>query len=240
MRPVAARLVTLSVVLLIAPAARPVAAQDSLALSDAYAAAEAHDPRAAEYVLLERSLSLQLENLNAEWLPRLSLSGEATRQSDVPSFQIPVPGVSPPRPPKDRYRAMLDVDQLLYEGGALSARRGVARAEVERERAELATRLYELRAEVDAAYFGSLALREQETELELLVTDLEARLAEGRAQVAAGALLPGEAAALEAELLAARQRGLELTARRRAAVAVLADLTDLALAADVRLTLPSL
>ncbi|MGH7483911.1 MAG: TolC family protein, partial [Longimicrobiales bacterium] len=216
------------------------AAQDTLTLADAYDAAISNDPRAAEFELLERSLDLRLRNLGTEWLPSLSVAAEAQHQSEVTSFEIPIPGVEPPRPPKDRYQATLNVDQLVYEGGALSARGDVARAEAARDEAELAARLYDLRTEVDAAYFAVLDLQERGAELALLATDLEARLAEAREQVAGGVALPGEAAALEAELLEARQQRRELEARRAAALAVLEDLAGAALPDDARLALPAL
>jgi outer membrane protein TolC len=209
---------------------------DSVSLGRLYRLAAAHDARSGQSALNDEALRLRLRNLSAAWLPKFSLTGQARYQSDVPSFQPTGSGSAPegsfPTVPKDSYEAAFGVRQTLYDAGQTAARHEVERARTEESQAELASTLYALRHEVDAAYFGALALAARIEETALLIADLEARLREARSRAAAGVSLRGEPAAIEAELLRAGQRLNALEAQRRAAVSVLASLTGLQLEGD--------
>jgi outer membrane protein TolC len=220
-------------------AAAPAAAQDTLRLPELQAAAVRKDPRSAQIALQEEASSLRLRNLATARLPQLLLSSEATHQSEVPGIPISLPGASVPRPPKDRYDATLGVEQRLL--GAVTARQEASeRAGLEVQRAELAAALYPLRAEVSEAFFAAFLLQERRAEAAALTADLEARLAVVRAQAREGAALPGDTAALGAELLGAEEEQAEVAASRRAALAVLADLTGRPVGESALLALPDL
>lgn len=225
---------------------RPLRAQDAEVpgLARLYEAAYRHDARARQGPLEESALELRLRNLASEWLPQPRMRGEARYQSDVPRIELEddagAPGIEFPVVPQERYEAAVGVEQTLYDGGAIAARRHVARARTAESRAHLETTLYELRRQVDASYFGVLALGARQDETRLLIEDLESRLRRARSGVAAGVRLAGEADALEAELLRARQRLEELEADRRATLAVLESLTGVALPPAVELPLPDL
>lgn len=231
----------------LAIAGSPVAAQqvEAPTLGMLHEAALRRDARASQAALDESALELRLKNLSAEWLPRLRVRGEARVQSDVTSLESAepddgAPGFSFPEPPKERYEASVGLEQVLYDGGTVSGRRAVERARTVESRAHLATTLYELRGEVDRAYFSALAARERSAETKLLIDDLRARLAQARAGVRAGVRLAGEAAEIEAELLRAEQRLAEFRADRRAALGVLENLTGVELHAETKLPLPEL
>jgi outer membrane protein TolC len=210
-------------------------------LGELYAAAERHDARSAQSALDASALELRLRNLDGEWLPQLRLQGQARYQSDVPEFRpVGAPADQFPTVPKDNYDVAVGVEQTLYDGGTTGGRKAVERARIEESTAHVETTLYGLRGEVDRAYFTALSIAARADEAELLIEDLSARLDDARARVRAGAALSGEAAAIEAELLRARQRLAEYRANRRAALEVLRNLTGVALDPDARLSAPDL
>lgn len=220
--------------------AAPLAAQDTLELPALQRAAAAHDPRVLQFELLARQSDLRLRNLSSERLPQLSATGEATYQSEVTRIPIATPGAEVPEPPKERLEVALVADWLVYDGGATGAQRDVERAQLAAARARLAAELEPLRSEVNQAFFIALSLQEQSLETGLLITDLQARLEEVRVAVAAGAALPGDTAAVLAELLSATERRRALESERGAALEVLARLTDRDVATDAVLVLPRL
>jgi outer membrane protein TolC len=226
--------------LLLGLAAAPAAAQDTLHLSALQDAALAHDPRARQLALQEQASRLRLGNLAAAWLPSLAANGQATYQSEVASIPVRIPGAEIPEPPKDRYALTLDAEQLLYDSGALRGRRGVEAARLAAERAQLEAALFPLRAEVNAAFFQALLADARLAEAAVLIDDLEARLALVRAQAKNGAALPGDTAAVRAELLRALQSRDAAAAGRRAALAVLSELTGVPVADADALALPEL
>ena len=213
---------------------------DTLGLGALQDAAVSRDPRAAQALMQSRATELRLRNLETERLPRLELRGEATRQSEVASIPISLPGTTPPEPPKSRYEAALEAQYTLYDGGVLDERRGLERVRLQAAQAQLAAQLYPLRMDVTESFFAAFLLQERVTEVSTLMEDLEARLELVRAQVRGGAALPGDTAALRAELLGAAQQRAELAADRRAALAVLAQLTGRDVGEGDVLALPAL
>lgn len=197
---------------------------DSLRLSTLRAATTANDPRAAQIELLASQSQLRLKNIANDLKPSLSIDGLAQYQSDVPSIGANLPGISLPTPPKDTYDARLNAQQRIYDP-ALNARRSVERAQLAESQARVRTALYSLNESVNNAFF--IALRSQEAIIELgtAITDLEAQLDVAEKRVRAGTALPSESNALRAEILRRRQTVAEQKAARKAALAVLSDLT---------------
>lgn len=221
-------------------AAAPAGAQDTLQLADLQRAAVELDPRASQLLLQTRAHELKMESLRAERLPRLRVQGEATRQSDVPTLPLELPGVEIPTAPRTRYQASISADRTLHDGGSLRLREAAETARHAEAEAELLARLHPLRMEVTEAFFGALVLQVREAEARLLITDLDGRLAQVRARYRAGAALPGDTAVLRAERLRASQSLDELAAGRRTAAAVLADLTGVRMTDGDGLAVPAL
>jgi outer membrane protein TolC len=108
------------------------------------------------------------------------------------------------------------------------------------DQAQLDTELFDVRWEVDDAFFQALFLQERLKETSLMIEDLGARLEEARAGVAAGTVLSGDASLLEAELLTVRQQERSLQASRRAALGILERLTRRSFGDEVVMAEPRL
>jgi outer membrane protein TolC len=227
-----------SVFLLLALAPRA-AAQDTLRLHALQEAAVRTDPRAGELDLLQSASHLRLAVLGSERLPQASVSGWASHQSDVTNPSLSVPGAVFPDLPRNRWESSVDVEQLLYDGGSLSRRRRLEQARSAESAAGIATDLYGLRSEVNAAFFSAFLLQQRSAEYDALITDLDARLASARARVEAGTALSRDAAEVEAERIRASVDREQARAGRRASLAVLADLVDRRLDTTAVLVLPA-
>jgi outer membrane protein TolC len=209
--------------------ASPAPAQDTLRVERLQEAALRSDPRTAQAKLLREATDLRLEVIGADRLPQLSIHGEATHQSDVTRPTFGVPGITVPDFPKDRWQTTLDVEQRLYDGGDVARRREVEEARHAESEAALRVTLYQLRSDVNSAFFSAFLLEKRAAEYEALVGDLEARLAAVRARVEAGTALGKDAAEIEAERVRAELQRDEARASRRAALATLADLAGQAI-----------
>lgn len=231
-------LAALCAALYLMPAA--VHAQDTLRLGALHADAVRHDPRGAQLGLLGEQSMLRLRDVDAERLPVLTVLGQAQYQSDVVTIPIQLPGSGrPPAPPNDTYDAHLALRQRVYDA-TRGARRDVERALLAESRARTETSIDAVRANVNEAYFTALLLDAHADEMSAAMAALQAQLAVAAQRVEAGAALPSEAAALQAELLRRRQALDELQANGRAARRVLSDLTGRAIAGDDALALPEL
>jgi outer membrane protein TolC len=200
------------------------AAQDTLQVGPLQEAALRSDPRTAQRALLREATNLRLEVIGADRLPQLSLHGQATHQSDVTRPTFGVPGITVPDFPKDRWQTTLDLEQRLYDGGDVARRRELEEARHGESEAALQVSLYQLRSDVNSAFFSAFLFEKRVAEYQALVGDLDARLAAVRARVEAGTALGKDAAEIEAERVRAELQRDEARASRRAALATLADL----------------
>ncbi len=202
---------------------------DTLRLAECHEAARRHFPLRAQAVIHEEITALQIERLNARFLPRIDASGRAVYQSDVPELPVEMPGFSPPEVSRDQYEVALGVEQLVFDGGVTAAQREVeaAAGQVEAEQVRVSLRSYLER--VDAAYFRALLQGSALATLEAQRDEVAVRREAARAQVDAGLLTGEHLDVLEVQLLEIDQRRAEARARRRAALHALRRLTGLAI-----------
>jgi outer membrane protein TolC len=226
-------------ILVLALAGRPARAQDTLSVERLQEAALKSDPRANQRALLRAATDLRLSVIAADRLPQLELNGQATHQSDVTRPTFGVPGVTVPDFPKDRWQTTLDVEQRLYDGGEVARRRELEEARHAESEAAVDVALYQLRSDVNSAFFSAFLFQKRSAEYDALVADLDARLAAVRARVDAGTALGRDAAEIEAERVRAGLQRDEALASRRAALAILADLVGEPVDTTAVLVLPS-
>lgn len=230
----------LSIAVVASVAGRVLPAQDTLRLDVLHAAAIQHDPRAAQPEYLRVASGLRLTTLDMERRPQLSVNAFASHQSDVTAIGLTLPNQSVPVPPKDRWQGALDVQQLVFDGGSIGARQAVERARLAESSAAVDAALYRVRAEVNAAFFGSLLLQERLRDFDALLIDLDARLRLARSRVVNGVALPRDTLTVVAERLKAELARDEAASARRATLAVLARLTGQSITESSILALPDL
>ena len=227
------------VILVLTLLGRPARAQDSLSVERLQEAALRSDPRAGQRGLLRAATDLRLAVIAADRLPQVKFNGQATHQSDVTRPTFGIPGASIPEFPKDRWQTTLDVEQRLWDGGEVARRRELEEARHAESAAAVDVALYQLRSEVNSAFYSAFLLDKRSEEYDALVEDLEARLAAVRARVEAGTALGREAGELEAEWVRAGLQRDEARASRRASLAILADLVGEEIDTGTVLVLPA-
>ena len=234
-------------VYLIAVATTPVLAQqapatnpDSLRLRALHQEAVAKDPRQRQFVLLARQTELRLHNLSAERLPTFTAEAQAQYQSDV--FTAPAQqgcGTIFPSPARDTYDCHLSVEQAIVDP-TIGVRQQVERAQLAQSEAEVRTALFDLRREVNDAFFGAALLSERRRIIAVTMADLEKQLEEARVRVREGAALPSDTAAIQATLLERRQDDAEVEADRQAALVRLTELVKRPVSGTETFALPDL
>ena len=192
-----------------------------------HSAAEKNYPLAGRYGLIELSERFSLENAAREYLPRLSLSGKATYQSDTTSIPFKMPGMTAEAMDKDQYLAAAEVSQLLWDGGAVAAGRKSVRAQAEAEKKKNDTEIYSLRERVNNLYFGILLIDEKISRNNILISELERNLNLVNAYIKSGTAARPDADAVMVEILNTEQRQVELYSMRKAYAEMLSLLTGL-------------
>jgi outer membrane protein TolC len=217
---------SLRVATLVTPlAAAFLPAQDTVSLRALHEAAMARDARAGARDLLHTASRLRDQVIAGDRYARPLLAGQLTHQSDVTALPVRLPGSDVPTPPFTRYQAVLELDQPLYDAGAVRARRSVERARTTEADADVQARLYGVTAEVNAALFTLLLQQAQEDALAETLAVFDAQLAEARVRVAEGAALARDTSLLVAERLRMEEQRELLRTRRNVARAQLRSLT---------------
>jgi outer membrane protein TolC len=215
-------------------------AQDSLALHECYRLLEQNYPLVRQKGLLAQRTGLTQESIRKKLLPAVNLNAQATWQSDVPHVPIAPPGSDVPMPNKDQYRATLDVNQLLYDGGAVRNSLKAENLSAQAEQQQVDAALHQVKRRVNQAYFAVLLLQETEKLLDLAEQNLTTQLREVRSAIRNGTAIPSTADVLQAGILQTRQQRFENRADRNAALQTLGDLIGVQIDTSTILQHPSL
>ena len=96
-------------------------AQQELTIEECYALADNNYPLAKQTKLLQQKSIYEIDALNKAKLPKIDINAQATYQSAVTQVPFSLPNMSINPLNKDQYRATVDVNQLIYNGGMIAA-----------------------------------------------------------------------------------------------------------------------
>lgn len=217
------------------------AQQQGLSLQKAYDQAQQNYPLIKQRELLRQTTQYTVDNLGKGFLPQVSLSGQATYQSEVTAIKAPpIPGFSFESPSKDQYKILADVNQLVYDGGVIKEQKAVQQLSEETEQQKIEVELYKLKERINQLFLGVLFLDEQLKQVELVKTDLGNGIKRVQAQVDNGVAFKSNLNVLKAELLKADQRSIELKSSRKGFIDVLGLFIGQDLPEDTKLERPAL
>ena len=190
-------------------------------LDDCQRAAEQNYPLIRQYDLIEKTTELTVANIGKGWLPQVSASAQATYQSDVVAFPdqfktlyaqmgLDMKGLT-----KDQYRVGIDVSQTIYDGGAISSQKQIAREQGKVQAVQNEVNLYNVRKRVNEMYFALLLLDDQirlNNDLQELLLGNEKKLA---SMVKNGTAAESDLQSVKAERLNVIQQKTSLESQKR-------------------------
>lgn len=212
--------------------------QQTLSLEECYALSNKNYPIARQTDLLQQKSALEIEALNKARLPKIDLNAQATYQSDVTSLPISLPNVTVNPPNKDQYRATLDVNQLIYNGGLIDANSKIKEAQTKTLQQQTAVNLYQLKSRINQLYFSTFLLQERHTILISKQEQLDSKIKEVKSGIKFGAILAASEKVLEAEKLKIRQQLTEIKFDKKKALESLSSLTASTINNEVTLVKP--
>ena len=144
-----------------------------LTLEECQQQAQAHYPLIKRYGLIEKTKEYNISNAGKGYLPQVSLSAKASYQSDVTEIPVDLLGIDIRGIRKDQYQAMLQLDQVVWDGGNIRARKEVTRATSEVDKQKLEVDMYAINERVNQLFFGILLLKEQLKQNQLMQEELQ-------------------------------------------------------------------
>ncbi len=196
-------------------------------LEECWQAAEQNYPLIRQYGLIEKTTELTVANIRKGWLPQVSAQAQATYQSDVTAWPDEMKtmmtgmGIDMKGLKKDQYRVGIDVQQTIYDGGAISSQKTIAREQGNVQSAQTEVSLYAVRRRVNEMYFSLLMLEEQMVlnhDLQELLAGNERKL---QAMVKGGTAAESDWQNVRAERLNAVQQATSLESQKRMLTAML-------------------
>ena len=136
-------------------------------LEECQQAAEKNYPLIKQYGLIAKTTQLTVKNIQKGWLPQVTVSAQATYQSAVTAWPESMQsmyqqmGLNMKGLSKDQYKIGIDLQQTIYDGGAIRSQRNLAQQEGKVQEAQTETNLYQVRRRVNEMYFSLLLLNEQ-------------------------------------------------------------------------------
>lgn len=200
-----------------------------ITLSEIQKMAEANYPAIARYDIIEKTKDFSIANANRGFLPQGTVSALATWQSDVTWIDMEMPeGIPPlyfPVPDQDQYRVVAELNQLIWDGGNISAQKKSLKAGAEVEKKQLDTEVYALRERVNNLYFGILLMKGNLQQHEILENELQRNYDNVQTYVQNGVANDVDLSTVKVEQLKAGQQRIQLESTLDAYIRMLSVLT---------------
>ncbi|MBK9035661.1 MAG: TolC family protein [Myxococcales bacterium] len=182
-------------------------------------------PTLAKEPLIARARAISQAQLDQAYLPRLTLAGQATWQSEVTAIAIPLPGVTITPPAKDQYKVTLELAQSLWDGGVVAGQQRVAARRADVETAKVELEWYQVRERILQLYYAGVVQQELAHQAETLADHLATVHSKAEAARASGVVIERDVLLVEARQLEALQAAADAAAGLDATRRGLAELT---------------
>lgn len=187
-----------------------------LTIEQCYTLGRQNYPLVKQHELIEKSRDYSVSNAAKGYLPQLTISGQATYQSDVTNIPIKLPGINIPTVTKDQYKIYGEADQTIFDGGTIKYQKQSQEATASIKEQTLEVNLYALKDRINQLFFGILLIDEQLKQNDIQQKDVQNGIDKTNALIANGTAFRSSLDELKAELLKADQSRIELNANRQA------------------------
>jgi outer membrane protein TolC len=207
-------------------------AQKILTLKECYENAMTSNALSSEKTGYSDISRLKDENLAKGWLPSLDANGSFIYNSSVIDMSsvlgsLPIPGIAGAiKPlPHEQYKLTVDINQVIYDGGAIKGARALEKAEMNVNEKQTETDLYKLRGQINACYFNLLLLERQKALLNTYLEIINKRISSMQSGIDNGVIMKSDADVLTSEKIKIEQQLDENEIRKTSFLKVLSELT---------------
>ncbi len=219
--------------------------QQLISLESCYEKASINHPLAGGKEMHNKIWQLRQDNLSSSWYPEINTGANFLYNSSVTDLSgvfesIPLPGtnVEIPVMPHDQYKLTLDINQLIYDGGAIKGNRELEKAKLELNRKEVDVELYKIREQVNKYYFSFILLKKQKNLLYTYLNTINEQISSLESGIRNGVLLPSDRQIMKAEKIMLEQQLNETDIRISTTASILAGLTGMEISSDTEARLP--
>lgn len=221
----------------------------SLTLDSCLSKSLSRYPLVKQYGLVEKTTEYNLSNANRAWLPQFSLSAKVSYQSDVTKIpdalgviltNVTHSPVSFESLSRDQYQAVIDMQQTIWDGGMIAARKKAIKSSAEIEKQKLTVDMYSLNDRITQLYFGIMLIDAQLKQNKLLQDELAKNYNRVQAGIENGVAKSSDADRVKVEQMKVIQRKTELEALSLSYRQMLGAFTGYEITSDTKLLKPVL
>jgi outer membrane protein TolC len=205
--------------------------QKLLTLKECYDRASAASSLAGEKESYSAIWQLKDKNLTKGWLPSLDAGGSFIYNSEVIDIgsslgSLPIPGIADAiKPlPHEQYKLTVDINQVIYDGGAIKGARALEKADLLINEKQNETDLYKLRSQINTYYFNLLLLERQKELLNNYHELISKRITSMHSALENGIILKSDIDVMTTEKIRIDQQLKENEIRRNSFIKILSDL----------------
>jgi outer membrane protein TolC len=221
-------------------------AQKILTLKECYDMAIVTNALAGEKASYSDISKLKDKNLSKGWLPTLDANGSFVYNSSVVDMSgvlgsLPIPGIANAiKPlPNEQYRITVDINQVIYDGGAIKGARALEKADLSVNEKQTETDLYKLRGQINSYYFNLLLLARQKESLTNYVEVIKKRISSLQSAAATGVVLKTDIDVLTSERIKLEQQLTENEIRNIALLKILSGMVGTEIESSTKFIVPT-
>ncbi len=210
-------------------------AYGQITLEECHNKARENFPLIKQYELIEQSKEYSLSNAQKAFLPQLDVTIIGGIIEGMPSFS---PSGTESSSTNFNMISILQLNQVLWDGGITKARKGIIEASSKIEQADLEVSLYSLQERVNNLFFGILLIEEQIQQLVILKSTLNRNIKRVEIAVENGTAFKSDIDEIRVEVIHTDQRMEELRFNRAAYVNVLAAMIGEPIEGEIKFVRP--
>ena len=208
-----------------------------LSLDSCQTKARENFPLIQQFDLIDASKEMTLSNAGKNYLPNLDVTMIGGVINGFPSFSAP--GQEPASSSDLKAIGIVQINQLIWDGGLTKASKGIIEANAEIEKADVETALFQLEERINNLYFGILLIDEQASQLEIYKERLERNAKRVEIAIENGTAFASDRDELQVEMIKLEQKKTQLEANRSAYLTVLSSMIGEMIPEDAQLERPS-
>jgi outer membrane protein TolC len=223
----------------------PLFSQKLLTLKECYEKALQKNPIAREKESYNNIWTIRDRDLSKGWLPTLDANASFVYNSEVVDFKqvlssIPLPGIaSAIKPlPNEQYKITLDINQVIYDGGAIKGARVAEQANLKVNQQQTEVDLYKIRDQVNSCYFTLLLLMRQKELLNDYLELINKRLNSMLSALNNGVIPKSDIDVMTSEKIGIEQQLSENDIKKASLISILSDITGLTIDPQTQFTMP--
>jgi outer membrane protein TolC len=176
--------------------------------------------------LIDELQENRVSQLKTNLLPQVSVVGQATYQSEVTSFNFPLPGASGFSQKPDQYSVGLELKQQVFDYGAIRTLKQLEKDNASVQIQQVEIEYQKLKDRINQLYGNICLQQENKNIIRLRMEELNAKRMKMQSAYENGAALKSSFLVLDAEYLLAQQKMEEVNANLNAWFQTLSIITN--------------